>query len=213
MRIRRKPGVREKLLEQTQYIVDPGRLQQNWSDFFNNDHPIHAELGTGRGTFITTLAKRYPENNYVGIERVPEVLWQSVQKAIKLKLDNIAFLWMNVQDLPALINYGRWERIYLNFSDPWPKRRHTKRRLTHPNFLNMYEQILVSGGEIFLKTDNAGFFEYSLNQMADKDYRLSAITLNLHESEWQEDNIMTEYEAKFSKKGHPIYRLEARLRT
>lgn len=213
MRVRRKPGVREKLLEQTPYIIDPNRLRQKWSRFFNNDHPIHAELGTGKGTFITTLANRHPENNYIGIERVPEVLWQSVKKAIDLRLHNIAFLWMNVQDLPTLISHGKWERIYLNFSDPWPKRRHAKRRLTHPDFLNMYEEILVPGGEIFLKTDNAGFFEYSLNQMAAKDYRLSAITLDLHESEWQEQNIMTEYEEKFSMKGHPIYRLEARLRT
>ena len=213
MRVRRKPGVREKLLKQTPYIIDPNRLRQKWSRFFNNDHPIHAELGTGKGTFITTLANRHPENNYIGIERVPEVLWQSVKKAIDLRLHNIAFLWMNVQDLPTLISHGKWERIYLNFSDPWPKRRHAKRRLTHPDFLNMYEEILVPGGEIFLKTDNAGFFEYSLNQMAAKDYRLSAITLDLHESEWQEQNIMTEYEEKFSMKGHPIYRLEARLRT
>ena len=213
MRVRRKPGVREKLLKQTPYIIDPNRLRQKWSRFFNNDHPIHAELGTGKGTFITTLANRHPENNYIGIERVPEVLWQSVKKAIDLRLHNIAFLWMNVQDLPTLISHGKWERIYLNFSDPWPKRRHAKRRLTHPGCLNMYEEILVPGGEIFLKTDNAGFFEYSLNQMAAKDYRLSAITLDLHESEWQEQNIMTEYEEKFSMKGHPIYRLEARLRT
>src|SRR5690606_16645820 len=148
-----------------------------------------------------------------GVERVPEVLWQCVKKAVDLNLRNVAFLWMDVQDLPSLAHKGKWERIYLNFSDPWPKRRHAKRRLTHPSFLSIYEQLLVPGGEIFLKTDNAGFFEYSLNQVADRDYRLRAITLNLHESEWREDNIMTEYEEKFSKKGQPIYRFEARLRT
>lgn len=213
MRIRRKPGVEEKLLAQTQYVIDPNRLQQTWSHFFTNDHPVHAELGTGKGRFITTLAQRNPDVNYVGVERVPEVLWQCVKKAVDLNLRNVAFLWMDVQGLPSLAHKGKWERIYLNFSDPWPKRRHAKRRLTHPSFLSIYEQLLVPGGEIFLKTDNAGFFEYSLNQVADRDYRLRAITLNLHESEWREDNIMTEYEEKFSKKGQPIYRFEARLRT
>lgn len=213
MRIRRKPGVEEKLLAQTQYVIDPNRLKQTWSHFFTNDHPVHAELGTGKGRFITTLAQRNPDVNYVGVERVPEVLWQCVKKAVDLNLRNVAFLWMDVQDLPSLAHKGKWERIYLNFSDPWPKRRHAKRRLTHPSFLSIYEQLLVPGGEIFLKTDNAGFFEYSLNQVADRDYRLRAITLNLHESEWREDNIMTEYEEKFSKKGQPIYRFEARLRT
>lgn len=213
MRMRRKPGVREKLLEQTGYIIDPSRLQQSWGHFFGNDNPIHAELGTGKGRFITTVARRFPETNYVGVEFVPEVLWQAVEKAIELKLKNIAFLWMNVRDLPLISNRGKWERIYLNFSDPWPKRRHAKRRLTHPDFLHLYEEMLVPEGEIFLKTDNAGFFEYSLNQMAERDYRLRRITFNLHESEWREDNVMTEYEEKFSQKGQPIYRLEARLRT
>lgn len=213
MRIRRKAGVREKLLQQPNYVINLKQLPLNWPQFFGNSRPIHAELGIGKGKFLTTMAAKHPENNYIGIELIPEVLWQAVEKAMTLELTNIAFLWMNIRDLPALYDLGKWQRLYLNFSDPWPKRRHEKRRLTHPHFLAMYEQILTPQGEIFLKTDNAGFFEYSLNRMADRDYRLRHITFNLHASEWQTDNVMTEYEEKFSRKGQAIYRLEAQMRT
>ncbi|WP_027414797.1 tRNA (guanosine(46)-N7)-methyltransferase TrmB [Aneurinibacillus terranovensis] len=211
MRLRKKPGVRETMAEFPSLVPLNGETHKGkWSAFFGNDHPLYVELGTGKGRFITTLAKQNPDINYIGVELREEVLISAVKKAKQQGLTNMAFLWININNLENFFDTGEVARFYLNFSDPWPKKRHAKRRLTDSGFLVKYEQILNPAGEVQLKTDNESLFEYSLNQFAKERFLLDQITFNLHESEYAEGNVMTEYEAKFVEKGMKIYRCVAR---
>lgn len=208
MRIRRKPGTQEYLLANNLVVNDPQQLQGKWQDFFRNENPIHVELGTGKGKFITTLAKLFNDTNYIGIEKVPEVLLKAVKKAEGLEVTNLAFLMLDIFELLEVFEPGEVDRFYLNFSDPWPKNRHAKRRLTNPQLLDYYRKILKPGGEIHLKTDNEQFFEYSLNQFALKGWQLQNICFDIAQR-GPEFNVTTEYEEKFRKQGLKIYRLEA----
>ncbi len=190
------------------YITDIAGLRGNWDNIiFQNNAPLHVEIGCGKGNFITQLAQRNPHINYIALERYKNVLITAMEKAKQLGLHNVRFLSNDAAELADLLAPGECSRIYLNFSDPWPKSRHAKRRLTHPNFLTLYQHVLPKGGEIHFKTDNSALFEYSLNSFSDFGLRLHNITLDLHHSGF-EGNIETEYETQFSNKGCPIYRCE-----
>lgn len=177
----------------------------------NTPSPLHIEIGCGKGNFICELAKRNPHINYIAIEAVSNVMVMAMEKAAAMDIDNIKFM---LGDASVLLKDGKefyCDRIYLNFSDPWPKSRHAKRRLTSPSFLELYKSILTKNGDIHMKTDNKNLFEYSLNSFSENGFTLRNIFLDLHNSNF-EGNIMTEYEKNFSEKGFPIYRTEAYIK-
>ncbi|WP_134699885.1 tRNA (guanosine(46)-N7)-methyltransferase TrmB [Ammoniphilus sp. YIM 78166] len=211
MRLRKKPWAKDEIVGYDKLVVlEPERYRGRWNEWFGNNQPIHAELGTGKGNFITTLAEKNPSVNYIAVEVREEVLIYAVRKAVQKGLTNIAFLWLNINKIEESFAEGELSRIFLNFSDPWPKNRHAKRRLTHREFLDKYKKILVHGNEIHLKTDNEGLFEFSLNEFSDTGFRLKNITFDLHQSQFEEEkSVMTEYEQKFVSRGMKIYRVEA----
>ncbi|OEF99201.1 tRNA (guanosine(46)-N7)-methyltransferase TrmB [Vulcanibacillus modesticaldus] len=212
MRLRKRPWVKEEIMQYTSYtVVNPENHKGVWHKLFQNNNPIYVELGTGRGRFITSHAQNNPEINYIAIEQKQEVLVQAIRKANHLELSNIKFILGNVNRILDFFGQGEISRIYLNFIDPWPKKRHAKRRLTHQRFLDMYKHILNDNGEIHFKTDNELLFEFSLNELSGQKFRLSNISLNLYRDEHNlAQHIQTEYEEKFINQGKPIYRLEAK---
>lgn len=175
---------------------------------FVKDAPVHLEIGCGKGRFITETAKLYPDVRFVAVEHIPNVAILAMEKARTEGLFNVRFCVENVA-FSEILPDSSLDRIYLNFSDPWPKKGHAKRRLTHPSFLALYKKWLKPCGEIHFKTDNAKLFEYSLNTFCEAGFKLSNITFDLHNSDFSH-NVMTEYEMRFSEQGYPIYRLEAR---
>ena len=216
MRLRKRPWVKEEFEQYTSFtVIEPGDWKGKWNTLFDNSRPIHVEFGTGRGNFITTLAKNNPGVNYIAVEQKQEVLIQGVRRAVELGLTNIRFILGNVNDILDFFDQNEIERIYLNFVDPWPKKRHAKRRLTHTNYLKMYQQILSQNGQIHFKTDNEILFEFSLNEFSNEaSYQLHNISLNLYRnSEDVDKHVQTEYEKKFMAQGKPIFRLEATLIT
>ncbi|MEW9123228.1 MAG: tRNA (guanosine(46)-N7)-methyltransferase TrmB [Thermotaleaceae bacterium] len=209
MRRRKKPGSKEKLLGKTHWAVqEPINYRERWKEYFQGKQEIHVEIGTGRGQFLTTLAYENPEIAYIGIEMKEEVLLRAVTKAEEKNLKNIAFLLFDANQLIDIFGEGELHRIYINFCDPWPKKRWAKRRLTYRKFLEKYKSMLVERGEIHFKTDNEKLFEFSLNEFSYSDFQLRNISFDLHHSDFQE-NITTEYEDKFSQLGKPIFRCEA----
>ncbi len=208
MRRRRlKDGV-ERLLAHREWLVEePEKHQGLWSEL-TDGKKIHLEIGMGKGQFITTLAKDHRDVFYIGLEIKEEVILRGVEKAITLDLDNLRFLWKNAEHLDEFFAPNEVERIYLNFSDPWPKSRYAKRRLTHQRFLEKYQGVLKKNGEIHVKTDNEKFFAFSLNALRDAGYRLKNISFDYHNS-GVAIPATTEYEDKFSASGMKIYRLEA----
>ena len=209
MRLRRKTGVQGKLEEMKEYILtDPGPIKGRWRELFANDNPLQVEIGTGKGNFITAIAKLNPGINYLGLEKVPAVIIDAALKKKQMNLPNLFLLLAPAEQLDTFFATGEIDRIFLNFSDPWPKKRHEKRRLTYRLFLEKYKTVLKKGGEIHFKTDDANFFEYSLLSMAEAGFSLQRITWDLHNSAFAE-NVMTEYEEKFAGMGKPICRCEA----
>ncbi|MGI6712463.1 MAG: tRNA (guanosine(46)-N7)-methyltransferase TrmB [Bacillota bacterium] len=209
MRLRRIPGTKEVLAGYPDLVIDePSKYRGKWQQFFDNAHPIHLEIGMGRGKFLTALAAQNPHYNYLGVEFREEMIHKAIQRLGNYR-HNIAFLWYNALNISEVFSQGEISSIYLNFSDPWPKKRHEKRRLTHRNFLSQYKCFLRPGGTVIFKTDNQDFFEFSLNEFADNGYFLKNITFDLHHSNLK-GNIITEYEEKYSKI-KPIYRCEACL--
>ncbi|WP_163653410.1 tRNA (guanosine(46)-N7)-methyltransferase TrmB [Listeria sp. PSOL-1] len=209
MRVKHKPWAKDKLLAHPEICVqNPTELKGNWHTVFGNHHPIHIEIGSGKGQFISGMAKQNERINYIGIEVVESVLVLALDKALAADVKNLRLLAVDGGNLTDYFSPDEIERIYLNFSDPWPKKRHTKRRLTNPRFLTIYQHLLPQSGEIHFKTDNRGLFEYTLQAFSEYGLLLQYVSLDLHQSQF-EDNIMTEYEEKFSKQGYPIYRLEA----
>ncbi|MFC6464745.1 tRNA (guanosine(46)-N7)-methyltransferase TrmB [Marinilactibacillus sp. GCM10026970] len=209
MRLRNKPGAEEKLLEYDQYVVaKPDEWKGKWQDRFEKKQPLHMEIGMGKGRFLIEMAKQNPHINYLGIELQTSVIVSALEKQIEEDLPNVQLLQVNAQDLKTYFEKGEVQRIYLTFSDPWPKNRHEKRRLTYKDFLNSYETVLDDQGELHFKTDNQGLFEYSLISFSEKGMILKELYLDLHNSD-VEGNIMTEYEEKFSKKGNRIYKTVA----
>lgn len=183
-------------------------LKGKWKDLFGNNNPIHIEIGMGKGQFIVESARSNSDINFIGIERQTSVIVTALEKQVEANLPNLKFLHENGRDLTDYFENGEVDRIYLTFSDPWPKNRHEKRRLTYKTFLKVYETLLRDEGEIHFKTDNRGLFEYSLVSFSKYGMQLEDVYLDLHDSDF-EGNIMTEYEEKFSAKGHPIYRVHA----
>lgn len=209
MRLRNKPWAKEKIENNPETaIVTPGDYKGKWHEVFGNKNPIHIEVGSGRGRFIVGMALANPEINYIAIEKFASVAVDILDKILEENIKNIKVMNVDATDLPDYFKHNEVDCIYLNFSDPWPKTRHEKRRLTHHTFLKMYREIMVEDGEIRFKTDNRGLFEFSLASMSQYGMTLQQVWLDLHKSDF-EGNIMTEYEEKFSSKGNPIYRLEA----
>lgn len=212
MRLRNKPWARETIENYPQYVIaSPESYKGKWHEAFEKKQPLHIEIGTGRGRFITEMAKAHPDINYIGIEVFESVIITALDRLIEADLPNLKLLNVNATDLLNYFAKNDVDRVYLNFSDPWPKTRHEKRRLTFKTFLTSYEEILVDQGEIHFKTDNQGLFEYSLRSFSEYGLLLKYISLDLHNSEF-EGNIMTEYEEKFSNKGNRIYRCEVQYR-
>jgi len=212
MRQRNKPWAMERIAEYPQYIVpSPEQYKGRWQEAFEKEQPLHIEVGTGKGRFITEMAKAHPDINYMGIELHPSVIITALDRLIEEDLPNLKLLNVNAGNLGQYFLKGDVDRVYLNFSDPWPKARHEKRRLTYKDFLKLYEDILVDEGEIHFKTDNQGLFEYSLMSFSEYGLLLKFLSLDLHKSDF-EGNIMTEYEQKFSEKGNRIYRCEVKYR-
>ncbi|MED4652032.1 tRNA (guanosine(46)-N7)-methyltransferase TrmB [Bacillus pseudomycoides] len=213
MRLRHKPYAMDRINEYSQFVIgNPEERCGNWKEVFGNNHPIHIEVGTGRGRFVYEMAKANPHINYIGIEKFTSVIVDALDRLIEEEVPNLKLINKDAEDLTVFFAEGEIDRVYLNFSDPWPKNRHEKRRLTYKTFLRNYEEVLVTGGEIHFKTDNQSLFEYSLMSMAEYGMLLTFLSLDLHNSDF-EGNIMTEYEEKFSSKGHRIYRVEAKYRT
>lgn len=210
MRLRNKPWAKDFMGEHPDILIhEDEKTVKDWKEIFGNENPIHVEVGTGKGQFVIGMAKANPDINYIGIEHFDNVIVSALEKAIEAdKPSNLRLLRGNGANLEELFETGELDRIYLNFSDPWPKSRHAKRRLTHESFLARYEHVLRKQGEIHFKTDNRRLFEYSLVSISAYGMILQDVSLDLH-AEIPEDNIMTEYEEKFSAKGQPIYRLEA----
>jgi tRNA (guanine-N7-)-methyltransferase len=212
MRQRNKPWAKDKLAEYPQYVIsDPEKYKGKWKEAFDKDQPLHIEIGTGKGRFITGMAKANPENNYIGIELADSVIVTALDRIIEDELPNVKLLNVNANDLRDYFEKGEVDRVYLNFSDPWPKKRHAKRRLTYKSFLEIYENILGDKGEIHFKTDNQGLFESSLMSFSEYGMLLTFVSLDLHNSDY-EGNIMTEYEEKFSSRGSRIFRCEVQYR-
>ena len=215
MRLRNVPGADAYLTAHPLVIKNETRYRGTWKETFQNpENPIHIEIGMGKGQFLLTLAKENPFINYIGIERYSSVLLRAVEKFDRdeyRELENIRFICMDAKELDKVFAPEEVDKIYLNFSDPWPKARHAKRRLTSKEFLKRYEGILVQHGEVEFKTDNTELFNFSLEQIEEaKGWELLAHTFDLHHNEeMNKGNIMTEYEAKFSAKGQPINKLIA----
>ena len=209
MRVRNRKGSTKLLEAHPQYVIlNPADAKGRWQEIFGNDHPIHVEVGSGKGAFVSGMAKANPEINYIGIDIQKSVLSYALDKVLATDVPNIKLLWVDGSDLTDYFEEGEIDRLYLNFSDPWPKKRHEKRRLTYQSFLATYQQILPENGEIHFKTDNRGLFEYSLVSFSQYGMKLKGVWLDLHASDF-EDNVLTEYEQKFANKGQVIYRVEA----
>lgn len=211
MRSRYKPWAAELIEAHPEIMIpEPEKLKGKWKEEFGNANPLHIEAGSGKGRFITGMALANPDINYIGIELFDSVIVTALQTVLDEEggIPNLRLLRVNAQEMENFFEKNEVDRMYLNFSDPWPKTRHAKRRLTHNSFLKLYETVLPKNGEIHFKTDNRGLFEYSLTSISEYGMLLKEVSLDLHanEPEW---NIMTEYEEKFMKKGQPIYRMEA----
>lgn len=209
MRVRKKPWADDFINDHQEFIVlEPQQLQGKWQERFAQNQPLAVEIGTGKGQFITEMAKKYPNINFIGIELQISVIAVALRKLVENPLPNVQLVLTDGAGVNEIFATGEVDRIYLNFSDPWPKKRHAKRRLTSPQFLKGYQMVLNPAGEIEFKTDNRGLFEYSLGSFNNYGLTFDAVYLDLHRSDANEDNVETEYEQKFSSKG-PIYKLVA----
>lgn len=209
MRVRHKPWAGEKLAQHPEYVItEPISFKGKWQESFGNDAPIHIEVGSGKGQFIVGMAAQNPDINYIGIELQTSVAVTALDKMLEAGLPNVKLLNTDGGLLSDYFEDGEIDRVYLNFSDPWPKARHEKRRLTYKSFLENYRTILKPNGAVHFKTDNMGLFEYSLGSFSQFGMVIDKVWLDLHASDF-EGNIQTEYEQKFSAKGQPIYRVEA----
>lgn len=209
MRLRHIQGAEESIAASPYVVREPEQYKGAWYKLFGNSRPIHIEVGMGKGQFIMELASRNPDINYIGIERYSSVLLRALQKRRSMELDNICFMCIDAKSLDDIFAPGEADRIYLNFSDPWPKDRHAKRRLTSPEFMALYNRVLSGRGTVEFKTDNRRLFEYSLESIPAAGWDLDAVTYDLHHSGLAAGNVMTEYEMKFSAKGNPIHKLVA----
>ena len=212
MRLRNIRGLRE-IIAASEYVVHEEETRAGtWHAIFGNDHPIHMEIGMGKGKFIMAMAKKNPHINYLGIEKYSSVLLRALEKMEQEEkpLPNLYFIRMDAEHIGKAFARGEVERIYLNFSDPWPKDRHARRRLTSREFLARYEQILALDGWVEFKTDNRPLFDFSVESVKEAGWKLQTVTFDLHrDPELMKGNVMTEYEERFSAMGNPIHKLIA----
>ena len=206
MRLRHIKGCEEFVANSPCTINDPESHKGRWQETFARRQPLHIEIGMGKGRFIRQMAALHPDINYLGIEIYESVMQKAIER-LGEKPDNLFFLCMNAEILEDVFAPGEVERIYLNFSDPWPKVRHEHRRLTSPRFMAIYDKVLASDGTVEFKTDNEGLFDYSLEAIPQAGWQIIWQTRDLHSLDI--DNVETEYEEKFSAKGNPIYKLIA----
>jgi len=203
MRMRKKKHGAERMLACAEYIIN-GKEDIS-------ETPVVLEIGCGKGKFITEFAMHEPDTTFVAMEKISDVMLLAVEKAKGLGLNNLKFISGDAKNLEKYFSEGQVKRIYLNFSDPWPKAGHYKRRLTYREFIKIYKKILTKDGAIFLKTDNTVLFDFSIEELEAEGFTVKNITRDLHSSEFQNGNIMTEYEGLFSGRGMKICRLEAYL--
>lgn len=223
MRMRHKKNLEPRLEAVSDWLLDCTEEDLNtennsehcrffsFSDIFGNDHPVYLEIGCGKGQFIREMAKRHPDRNYLACEKVGNVIVTAAEHAKEDQLQNVRYLKCGAEYLPRFLPPSSVSGIYLNFSCPYPKKANTNRRLTNPRFLEQYKGFMAPGCEIHQKTDNMHFFEYSISSLTACGFALKNVSLDLHHSDYEE-NIITEYEARFAEQGLPIYRLEAYLR-
>ncbi|MYL72682.1 tRNA (guanosine(46)-N7)-methyltransferase TrmB [Halobacillus litoralis] len=212
MRLRNKPWADDFLSENDEVVVQqPFEMKGKWKElFYNQEQPLHLEIGSGKGQFIAGMGKQHQDINFVGLEFVKSVIVGAVKKVLAADTTNVRMVNENAKDLRDLFEDNEVDHIYLNFSDPWPKNKHEKRRLTFHTFLEQYKAVLKEEGEVTLKTDNKGLFEYSLVSFSNFGMILEDVSVDLHADE-DPLNVETEYEEKFSAKGQPIYRCTARF--
>ena len=219
MRMRRKKNLEGRLADCGEYIIYMDRDDRNYQikdtdhiisykDIFKNDNPVELEIGCGKGGFAREIAKRNPDINYLAVEKSSNVIVEAAELAIEENIPNLRFVRGGAEYLDCYIPSKSVKNIYLNFSCPYPKKSYASHRLTPQNFLEIYKKLLCDGGEIYQKTDNMHFFEFSIEQFSKSGFAMKNVTFDLHKSGF-EGNIMTEYERKFSEQGMPIYRLEA----
>ncbi|MBP5294664.1 MAG: tRNA (guanosine(46)-N7)-methyltransferase TrmB [Lachnospiraceae bacterium] len=211
MRLRNIPGADEKIDASASVVHNPEVFIDRWaSEIFRNDRPVEVEIGCGKGMFLMEMARLHPEVNYIGIEKFSSVLVRAVEKADLEPLPNLRFLRYDAADILNIFTPGEIAGIYLNFSDPWPKARHAKKRLTHREFLAKYQTVLAPGGLLIQKTDNEGLFDFSLEEFRAEGWEIVAETRDLHRSPMREGNVMTEFERKFTTLGKPVFKLVAK---
>ena len=215
MRLRNVPRAESVLEAHDKVIKNEKELKGRWKEVFGNDNPVYIEIGMGKGQFLTEMAARHPDRNYIGIERYSSVLLRAVERLDKLEADsralkNIRFICMDAAQIGEVFEKGEVRGIYLNFSDPWPKKRHARRRLTSREFFSRYDQVLAPEGRVEFKTDNQDLFRFSLEEADEAGWRVLMSTWDLHsDPDMNRGNVMTEYEEKFSAKGNPICKLIA----
>lgn len=216
MRLRNIPGAKDSIIDSPYVIQEPESKKGCWASVFPKRQPLHIEVGMGKGRFLMDMARIHPDINYVGIEMYDSVLLRALQKMEELEregqgLPNLVFMRMDARLLPEVFEQEEVGKIYLNFSDPWPKARHAKRRLTSREFLVRYDKILEKNGVVEFKTDNRDLFEFSLEEVPEAGWTLVAHTFDLHNNEeMMQGNVMTEYEEKFSSMGNPICKMVIR---
>ncbi|GMK39829.1 tRNA (guanine-N(7)-)-methyltransferase [Paenibacillus sp. CCS19] len=216
MRLRGRKGILESIESQPDLVVLDGTAYKGrWNEFFGNDNPIYVELGMGKGQFISTQSFRNPDINFIGVDMYDELVRRASEKARRIWSErgvdsppNLALLRANIEFIEDIFDQDELERVYLNFSDPWPKAKHARRRLTHPRFVAKYINALNARGEIHFKTDSVSLFEFSLNSFADMELLTRNIALNLHKDGLRDDLVPTEYEMKFFNRGQNIHRIE-----
>ncbi len=210
MRLRNVRGGRS-ILESypSEIILDPSAHRGRWRNLFGNDRPLHLEIGMGKGRFVMGAAQRNPEANFIGMDRMDSAAVRALQRLLADPLPNVRMVVGCASKLETCFADGEVDRLLLNFSDPWPKKAHAKRRLTHVGFLDRYRKVLAPGAELHFKTDDRRLFEFTLEHLSQHGWRLETVNLDLHAAE-PEDNVRTEYEEAFAAEGHPIYKLVAR---
>lgn len=209
MRMRKKKHTEDRMLACSEILVtEPSQMKGRWKEL-SDGRPVYLEIGCGKGTFVCETAKRNPDKFYIAIEKVRDVLVMAMEKSYNAELKNVVFADVDAEKLAEVFDDGELAGIYLNFSDPWPKKKHAKRRLTYRTFLELYRKVLCPGGAVCFKTDNRPLFDFSLEEMTECGFTLTDLTYDLHNSEYAEGNVVTEYEANFSAKGFSINRVVA----
>lgn len=210
--MRKKKNGEKRMEACSDILIDTPEEQKGEWKKLAGEREIYAEIGCGKGRFILETARRNPDKFFIGFEKIADVIVLAMEKIKEAELANVVFVCGDAEKLPEIFEESELDGIYLNFSDPWPKKRHAKRRLTYVSFLEKYKSVIKNGGKIFFKTDNRQLFDFSLEQFAEADIPLSDVTNDLHNSEYEKDNIHTEYEDNFSAKGFTINRLVGTVR-